>query len=155
MISIKAKEWLKSHLTDVVKIKTTTQAIAAGFSVGTFVSILPEPGFSVFIAFIIVLIFKRISKIAIFVAMAFWNPVTLIPVYVASYELGRFLLKGVATEEYTMSVLNRVYYFSNDFLLGNLIVAVVLSIVFYGLTFAVVKLAKFRKAKKQEVFHHH
>ena len=154
-MKFKVKQWIVSHLEDVVKIKTSTQAIAAGFSVGTFVSILPEPGFSILVAFVIVLIFKRISKIAIFVAMAFWNPVTLIPVYVASYELGRWLLHGVATEEYTLSVLNRVYYFSNDFLLGNFIVAVALSILFYGVAYAAIKIRKIRKLRKLEVFHNH
>ena len=129
------KHKLVNHFQEVLKIKTSSQAIAAGFAVGTFLSILPMPGFSPVLAVIIVLIFKKISKIAIFVAMAIWNPVLLIPLYVVSYWLGDVLMGSVPLSSFNMTVLNRVYYFTDRFLLGNLITAFVVAGICHGLVY--------------------
>ena len=117
------KRKLADHFREVVKIKTSSQSIATGFAVGTFISILPEPGFSVLVATAIVLIFKRISKLAIFVSMAIWNPVALIPIYVASYSVGDLLMSSKPLVSFNMTVLNRVYYFTDRFIVGNLVMA--------------------------------
>ncbi len=148
MIGEQAKDWIVDHFQEVLRIKTTSQSIATGFAVGTFVSVLPEPGFAVLIAALIVLIFKKISKIAIFVSMAIWNPVALIPLYVASYWVGDRLLASQPLIEFNMTVLNRVYYFTDRFLLGNLVVAFVAAGICHVLVFAICEIWKKRKARK-------
>ena len=141
----KILNWITDHLKETITIKTSTQSISAGFAIGTFISILPIPGFSILIATAFVLMFKRTSKIAIFLAMAIWNPITLIPIYYYSYDVGMFLLKNVATQEYSLTVLNRVYHFSNDFLLGNFILSIIVSFVCYWIIHEYVKNKKSKK----------
>ena len=138
-------EFITSHLHEIVETKTTPHSIATGFSLGTFISILPIPGFSILIATLIVLMFTRISKIAIFVAMSIWNPVTLIPIYSLSYQIGMYLLKHKPTYQFDLTVLNRVYYFTNDFLLGNLIVAFLISFLFFFIVFDIIKIYRTKK----------
>jgi len=121
------KTRILNHLTDILHIKTSSEAISTGVAVGTFISILPIPGFSILIGTLIILMFKRVSKISIFLAMAFWNPFTLIPVYVASYRLGDLMFQARRVVEYDIAVLNRTYYFTERFLVGNLVMAVVLA----------------------------
>ena len=44
------KDRIKHHFAEVIRLKTSGHAIALGFAVGSFISILPTPGFSAFIA---------------------------------------------------------------------------------------------------------
>ena len=141
----KALEWIRVHFEEIVRIKTSKKAIAFGFAIGTFISILPIPGFSVLIGTALIFIFRRVSKIAIFLAMAIWNPVTLIPIYYFSYDVGMYFLRSIDTKKYTLTVLNRVYFFTNDFLLGNLILAIVISGLSYYITYSIVKTSKQKK----------
>ena len=138
-----------NHFKVVVQPKTGKQSIAAGFAIGTFISILPIPGFSVLIGTLLVMIFKHISKLAIFIAMAIWNPITLIPIYYLSYDVGMFLFPNESTTQFTINVLNRVYYFTEDFLVGNIVLAFAISCLSYGLIYYKVKYIKYRVKKKK------
>jgi len=149
-MSFPGYQWVKDHLNDIVHIKTSKRSIATGFAVGTFISILPIPGFSILIATGIVLIFKRVSKLSIFLAMAFWNPITLIPVYYYSYSIGMFLLKNTPTKEFEMLVLNRTYRFTYDFLVGNLVLAFIVAGICHIIVYQIVKISKARKLARQE-----
>ena len=144
--------FIKDHLFEILETKTTPHSIASGFAIGTFISILPLPGFNILIATALVLMFKRISKIAIFVAMAIWNPITLIPVYYSSYQLGILIFKNRPTEEFNLSILNRVYYFTNDFIIGNIILSFVIALISFYITFDIVK---FYREKKTGIKNHH
>lgn len=148
-MKMRAIQWINDHFNDILHIKTSKQSIATGFAVGTFISILPIPGFSILIATAIVLIFKRVSKLAIFLAMAFWNPITLIPIYYYSYDVGMFLLKDIPTKKFTMTVLNRNYYFTNDFLIGNVVLALVIAGICHFAVYHIVKASKNAKKARQ------
>ena len=125
----KLLNWIKNHTIDVLEIKTTKQALSSGFVLGTFISLLPFPGFSVIIAVIMIFLFKKISKISIFVAMAIWNPLLQWPIYhlKLSQRLGGLILHSQELAEYSITVLNREYFFSNHYIVGNIIVALVIA----------------------------
>lgn len=88
MVYSKLKNKLKHHFHEVIKIKTTPHEIALGFSVGTFIGILPTPGFGILLAVLIFLIYEKISKLSLIGALAFWNPIVMMPIYFLSYKIG-------------------------------------------------------------------
>mgnify|MGYP002635089773 CR=1 FL=1 len=79
---------LKRHFIEVLKTKKTDKAVAQGYALGAFVSILPTPGFGALIAIAMVVIFKRVNKVSVFIAMAIWNVWTILPFYWLSIVIG-------------------------------------------------------------------
>ncbi len=131
--------WMKHHFREVAKTKTTTNSIAWGAALGTFISILPTPGFSVLIGLILVLIFSRINKFAIFIAMAVWNPLVTTPLYFLSYRIGDSIFKGVPADNLDLVFLDQAFNFTRRFLLGNLILAISLSILTFCIVYLIVR----------------
>lgn len=129
----KLRDKLKAYLLDVLRIKTSPHSIALGFSIGTFIGILPTPGFGVLIGLLVILIDRRISKLALFGALAFWNPLTLTPLYFLSYRIGDALFGTSHVTRYRIVLLNQVYNFTRRYLVGNLILAILFSISTYFL----------------------
>ena len=135
---------LGQHLSEVIRIKKSTHSIALGFSIGTFISILPTPGFSILIGLLILLIFKKVNKIAMLAAFVIWNPLVQAPIYLLSYKLGDLLLGAYPVVEYQLPFWYTVYHFSRRFFVGNLIIGVCLAITSY---FLVKQLAQFYQRK--------
>jgi uncharacterized protein len=132
------KKW-HNQLQDIFLLKRTDRSIAIGFSIGTFLAILPLFGLSVLVGVVIVLVWKKINKLALFGAMAIWNPFTLIPIYWLSFAIGDFFLDPLPVVEYKVAFLNQVYHFSRRFLLGNVLLAIVISLASYFLVKYVVR----------------
>ncbi|MBA3064624.1 DUF2062 domain-containing protein, partial [Candidatus Woesearchaeota archaeon] len=65
---------IKEHLSEIIRIKTSPHSIALGFAIGTFIAILPTLGFTYLIAIIVMLVYAKESKIALFGALLLWNP---------------------------------------------------------------------------------
>ena len=131
---------LKAHFKRVLETKTSAHSVAAGFAIGTFIAILPTPGLSILIGTLIVLIFKDLSKYSLFGAMVFWNPLTLIPVYALSYKIGSYIFGGESVIVYKILILDQIYNFTRRFLVGNLILALTLSITSYFLILIAIKI---------------
>lgn len=99
--------------------------VAASFSLGVFVTALPTLGTGVLLFFVIVAVSDRVSKLALFAAVAVLNPPVKWGVYAASFSLGTALLgpvPGVTLSDVSPAagpgILLRL-------LVGNVIVAVV------------------------------
>ncbi|MBU0760635.1 MAG: DUF2062 domain-containing protein [Nanoarchaeota archaeon] len=122
---------IKKHFKEVLEIKTAPKEIAAGFALGTFLAILPTFGFGVLIGLLVILIFKRVSKISMIVAFAIWNPLVLIPIAALSYKIGDIILSEVPRYSFKIEVINQVYVYSRRFILGNIIVATTFTIISY------------------------
>jgi uncharacterized protein (DUF2062 family) len=118
---------LRKYVQDILRIKTSPHSIALGFAVGTLISILPTPGFNILLGLLVMLFVKRISKITLFGSMAFWNPLTLLPVYWASYRIGDMFFGSVPIVRYDVVILDQIYNFSRRFLVGNVLLALVIS----------------------------
>ena len=115
------KNKIKKHLQDIIALKASSESIAAGFALGTFIAIIPTLGFGIIVGILLLLLFKKISKISMLAAFAVWNPLLLIPLAGLSYKIGNFLLPGVPTTTYEIELLNQIFIYSRRFLLGNLI----------------------------------
>ena len=121
---------IKEHFKEVLGIKTSPHSIALGFAIGTFIAILPTFGFTYLIAIIVMLVYAKESKIALFGALLLWNPFVLFPVYTLSYRLGDFILTG-SPAIYPLQGIEQFRYATLRFLVGNFIIAVLFSLTSY------------------------
>jgi uncharacterized protein (DUF2062 family) len=126
----KLKDRLKEYFHKVSRENSSEHSIALGFAIGTFINIV-FPGISIFIALIIVLLYRSLNKLSLFVALALWNPVTLIPLYLASYQLGHLLFGPLPPLNYDLFTVGNFYALSKNFLLGNIIVGTIISVANY------------------------
>jgi uncharacterized protein (DUF2062 family) len=131
------KTWkkIKRHLKEVTKIKTDPHDIALGFAIGTFIAIFPTLGLAPFIGFILILIFKKISKLSLFSALAIWNPFMLIPIYTLGHNIGNHFLSDDPIITFKNIFFNNVFLTSRKILLGNTIIAIFFSLAGYLLVY--------------------
>ena len=141
------KDKLKIHLEEIIKTKTSSKSIALGIGIGTFISILPTPFLNILIGILILLIFKNISKISLFASMAFWNPLTLTPIYYLSYKIGGLIFGSLPVIKYNVIILDQIFNFSRRFLIGNLILAIIFSILFYIISYYITNKVQKNKSK--------
>ena len=139
MITKKFRNKFSSYFKELLKTKTSPHSIAMGFSIGTFVAILPTPGLNILLGLLIVFIFKKISKFALFGAMAIFNPLVLTPIYVFSYKIGNVIFSSEPIVRYKFILLFQIYEFSRRFLVGNLFIATSISILSYFIVKKIVK----------------
>ncbi|PIU72796.1 hypothetical protein COS79_01095 [Candidatus Woesearchaeota archaeon CG06_land_8_20_14_3_00_33_13] len=121
---------LKEHFKEVLGIKTSPHSIALGFAIGTFIAIIPTFGFTYLIATIVMLVYAKESKLALFGALLLWNPFVLFPLYTLSYRFGDFILSGFP-EVYPLQAIGQFRYTTLRFLVGNFIIAVFFSVTSY------------------------
>ncbi len=140
------KQKIKKHYHAVLEIKTTPNEIALGFAAGTGIALLPTFGLGFLIGLVIVLIFKNVNKLSMLVAFAFWNPLVLIPITTLSYFVGDIILDDVPVTRFRFELLNQFYTYSLRYLIGNLIITIILTVVSYSIVFYLVK-----KYQKKEI----
>ncbi|MBA3901656.1 MAG: DUF2062 domain-containing protein [Bacteroidetes bacterium] len=127
--------------------KTSVHSIAFSFALGTFIAILPTPGFGVFIALLIAYFYKKLNNISILASFAFWNPLLLAPVYILSYKIGDWIFDFPTIAMITdISWINTLIYYFKTYMIGNLISAIVFSSLSY---YGVYKLIISYKARKE------
>ncbi|MBU0466533.1 MAG: DUF2062 domain-containing protein [Nanoarchaeota archaeon] len=122
---------IKKHLREVIELKTSPREIATGFALGTLLAILPTFGFGILMGLLVILIFKGISKISMIAAFAIWNPLVLIPIAALSYKIGDLILSEAPKYTFRIEIINQVYVYSRRFILGNIIVATIFTIISY------------------------
>ena len=137
---------MKHHFHEVIKLKTTPHSIALGFAIGTFISVLPTPGFNILIGLLLVLIFERISKLSLFGAILFWNPIVSIPIYWLNHKVGDLLFASAPVIKYNIVFVDFIYNFSRRYLIGSLINGIIISLLCYFLVWFIA--SKFKKKKK-------
>ncbi len=130
---------IEKHFQEILKIKTTPREIAFGFAIGNFIAILPTFGLGLLIGLGIFLIYKKMSKIAMFISFAVWNPLVLLCLYPLNYAIGDFLLKDTPVHTYKIEILNQIFVHSRRFLLGSFILSVFISIFSYFLIYYAAK----------------
>ena len=106
---------------------STPLSIALGFTLGTFIAILPTPGFGAFLALSLTLIFKVFNRLAVVVALTIWNPLLLVPLYYLCYLLGSVLLVRPIVLQQEPTLYETLSDYTTAFLLGNSIMAILIS----------------------------
>jgi uncharacterized protein len=129
----KLREIGRNHLKQIALTKKSPHTIALGFGLGTFLSILPTPGFSVMLGVLTILFYKNISKYALFGAMALFNPLVLAPIYVLSYKLGLLILGTLPVLKVEYIFMDKIYHVTMRTIFGSAIIGAVAGMVSYGL----------------------
>lgn len=124
--TFRSKIWFKIRRNIIEALSTdhSGNMVAFSFAIGTIISSFPTPGLSAFIAFIAAILFKKLNKAAIVVSLMIWNPVTLIPLYWLGAEMGFLIFEQSETILFKYELLNQVYRFSKQFIIGSAVVAV-------------------------------
>jgi uncharacterized protein (DUF2062 family) len=107
------------------------EAMARSFALGTLISVLPTPGFNIALAALLATKFKQLNKASLLAAVGVWNGFVVAPLYALSYQIGELLfgvmpngLMGVPLQVAVMSLLK-------GFLVGNVLIALVITAVSY------------------------
>jgi uncharacterized protein (TIGR03546 family) len=91
------KEKWKKRIKYILTLDSHPGHIAAGFAVGVFISFTPFFGLHMVIAIVAAFVF-RLNKLTCITGSCVNTPMTVAPVLVVSYKLGRFLL-GYSPQE--------------------------------------------------------
>jgi len=140
---------IKRFLVEITTSKVSTHNLALGFAIGTFIAILPTPGFGILISIFLVYTFKRINATSILFPFAVWNPLVLAPIYVASYKIGDLLFAAKASIGSDFSYIHKALYFFQTYLVGNFIIAIFLSVISYFVIFKVTEIFKNKKSLRR------
>ena len=130
---------VKNYFKKIIKIKKSPHAIALGFSVGSFIALIPTLGFAYLIGLGVLFILPRINKFSLFIGIAFWNPLILVPVYRYGYLLGSSILGDLPGCTFSFSFNSDIIKLSSRFLLGNFIIASLLSLLSYFIIYFIIK----------------
>ncbi len=133
---------------ELVQTNASPASIALGFAMGTFIAILPTPGFGIFIGLFLAIIFKRINKIGLIAAFSIWNPLLLLPTYWVCYLLGDLIFQPDPMLKFDIEIVNQIYHYSGKFLIGNFFIALTVAALSYYLVFYIVSLHRERKSWK-------
>lgn len=136
---------IKKIYSDLITTRASPESLALGFATGTFIAILPTPGFGIFIGLFLALLFKKINKLGIIVAFSVWNPFLLIPVYWLSYMLGDLLFIPDPNIHFTYEMANEIYHYSGKFIIGNLFIATSVALISYYTVYQLLCLRQTRK----------
>jgi hypothetical protein len=124
---------LRRYIREVISLKTSPHEIALGFAVGTFITVIPSPGFNILLGMLFIFIYRRVSKLSLFLSFAFWNPLVLVPTYYAAFRLGNLILGKAPVVAYEVVLMNQAYHFTVRLFLGSIILSTVFSIGSYYL----------------------
>jgi len=130
---------IKEQFKEILSIKTKPIEIARGFAIGTFFANFPTFGLEFLIIFLLLITFKRISKIALLSAYVIWNPFITYSFGVLSYFIGNKILGNAPIVLIKFKVFQNIIGFTIRYLLGSLIIASIFSILSYFIVFYLAK----------------
>lgn len=126
---------LRTEFETALAGRHTPRQVAGSFALGVFITSLPTFGTGVLMFLVIIYLFARVSKLALFASVLVLNPVVKWGVYGASFWLGSAILgpiEGVTRSDLSLSAGPEIVA---RLLVGNLILAVVFTLVGYVLAY--------------------
>jgi len=125
-------ERVSREIDEALRERHTPRQVAASFALGVFITALPTLGIGVLVFFLIAYFFVSVSRIALFASVLVLNPVVKWGVYGASFWLGTEILGPVAGISVTEISLSAGPQIAQRLIVGNLILAVVFTVVAYA-----------------------
>jgi uncharacterized protein (DUF2062 family) len=139
----------KRDFVEVLNSEKSHQSFALSFGFGTFISIIPTPGFCTIIGLALITIFKQLNKIAVIIALALYNAVTIIPFYWMGLVVGGFIFGEAPINHAEIDYTNLVVQYGMRFIVGTLVVIIPFSIISYFFAFWLID--RVRRKRKIEV----
>ncbi len=128
---------IKKYLKSISSIKKSPHSIALGFAVGSFIALLPTLGFGPLIALLVLLVFTKLNKISLFGSFVVWNPLVMTSTYYLSFKIGNLFFGKLPLVDFKFSISNIIQFFSLRFLVGNIVLASLISITCYFIVKAI------------------
>ena len=143
---------LRYHWLKFLRLQEDPQKIAGGMALGVFIAFTPTIPFHVVGALTLAALL-RVSPVTAFLGVQICNPLTIPPIYLAAYKVGRFLLHGgkplVFPETFSFKAWLDVLWQGGVALqVGGVIIAIPPAVVAYFLTLWIVQRYRRRKAEK-------
>ena len=143
---------LRYHWLKFRRLQENPRKIAGGMALGVFIGITPTIPFHT-VAALSLAALLRVSPVTAFIGIQIGNPLTIVPLYVAAYKVGQFLLyRGkplVFPETFSFKAWICVLWQGGVALqVGGLILAIPPAIVAYFLTLWIVQRYHRRKMAK-------
>lgn len=129
---------LRNRLHESFAEEYTPQEVSGSFAIGVFITMLPTLGTGLLVFVLLSYLFDRINKLALFASVLVLNPAIKWGVYAASLTLGSILLGPVdrpSELEFSLDVGREVLL---RLLVGNLLLAVVVTLVGYLVVYRMV-----------------
>lgn len=148
MININA---LKQKFKTILSLDAHPGHISVGFAVGVFISFTPFFGLHTPMAIALAFIF-RLNKVTCITGAWVNTPLTIVPVLVASYNLGRFLL-GKPHKELAFKSLDwhSLQPYAKSILLGSSILGFVAAVASYFICYWLVTFFRRKDAALKEI----
>lgn len=103
--------------------------LAQSFAVGTFICLLPIPGVDFLLATLLAVVFRQLKREVMYSALAIWNAFVVAPFYALSLQVGGFIFQSGRIPVITLAGHTSIP--AQQFLLGNLVVAMAVTAVTY------------------------
>jgi hypothetical protein len=140
-------QWLK-----FLRLQEDPRKLAWGMALGVFIGITPTIPFHLVAALSLAALF-RVSPVSAIIGIQIGNPLTIVPIYLTAYRVGKFLLhRGnplVFPETFSYEAWLRVLWKGGLALqVGGIIIAIPPAIVAYFLTLWIVQRYQRRKTQR-------
>ena len=153
---------LRAALRRLLALDDPPERTALAFSVGVFIAFSPFLGLHTIMATVLALVF-RFNKVAIYSGTFVNNPfLTLVPIILASYAVGAFLLgrplslpaggiellreQHLLTADYWRALFDQFWGLLLPFALGGMLLSVVCSLAAYPVTLKILRANQRRKS---------
>ena len=143
---------LRYHWLKFRRLQEDPRKIAGGMALGVFIGITPTIPFHMVGALTLAALL-RVSPVTAFIGIQIGNPLTMVPLYIAAYKVGQFLLhRGkplMFPETFSFEAwLNVLWQGGIALQVGGVVLAIPPAIVAYFLTLWIVQRYHRRKAAK-------
>ena len=140
-------ERVKENVKALLNVEASAHNQAFGFALGTFISLLPTPGFNFALALLLASWF-RLHRATVLISLTVWNVFVTAPLFALSYRLGNILFPAPATGSIATQWQAQVISFVQGFLVGNLIIAVGVTAVSYTIVLLIIWFFQHKQAAK-------
>ncbi len=142
---------LKQKFKSILSLDAHPGHISVGFAVGVFISFTPFFGLHTPLAIALAFIF-RLNKVTCITGAWVNTPFTMVPVLVASYNLGRFL-RGKPARELTFTTVDwhSLQPYAKSILLGSSIIGFIAAVASYFICYWLVTFFRRKDAALREI----
>ncbi|MEM7335876.1 MAG: DUF2062 domain-containing protein [Chloroflexota bacterium] len=124
----------------------TPHQLGLAFAIGTFISILPTPGFNILLASFLLSKWRQLHRAAMFASLSIWNAFVVAPLYSLSFKLGRWFFDSPATQASNLSIFENPLLWVQGFMVGNFVTALGTAVICYFMVKTAVQLSQGRSA---------
>ncbi|MDD5432083.1 MAG: DUF2062 domain-containing protein [Candidatus Omnitrophica bacterium] len=145
---------IKKVLVKLLRLNNTPHEIALGVALGVFIAIMPLYGLHTVMVVIAAILVKKSNKIAILLGTNISLPPTVPFITWAGYEIGKFILRddlpSLAWSDFKGITFKKIADLYPPLFLGSIVLGLVCAVIFYFLTYFIIKSVMKRRYNKKQ-----